>query len=35
QLGLPDMRTPIQFAFTYPARAEGNVKRLNLGRSRR
>jgi 1-deoxy-D-xylulose-5-phosphate reductoisomerase len=30
QLGLPDMRTPIQFAFTYPARAEGNVKRLNL-----
>lgn len=30
QLGLPDMRTPIQFAFTYPDRAEGNVKRLNL-----
>jgi 1-deoxy-D-xylulose-5-phosphate reductoisomerase len=30
QLGLPDMRTPIQFAFTYPGRAEGNVKRLNL-----
>jgi 1-deoxy-D-xylulose-5-phosphate reductoisomerase len=30
QLGLPDMRTPIQFAFTYPGRAEGNVKRLSL-----
>jgi 1-deoxy-D-xylulose-5-phosphate reductoisomerase len=30
QLGLPDMRTPIQFAFTYPDRADGNVKRLNL-----
>ena len=30
QLGLPDMRTPIQFAFTYPDRADGNVKRLDL-----
>jgi len=30
QLGLPDMRTPIQLALTYPDRAEGNVKRLNL-----
>ncbi len=30
QLGLPDMRTPIQFAMTYPDRAEGNVKSLNL-----
>lgn len=30
QLGLPDMRTPIQFALTYPERSEGNVKRLNL-----
>ncbi len=30
QLGLPDMRTPIQFAFTYPDRAEGNVKSLDL-----
>jgi 1-deoxy-D-xylulose-5-phosphate reductoisomerase len=30
QLGLPDMRTPIQLALTYPNRAEGNVKRLNL-----
>lgn len=34
QLGLPDMRTPIQFAFTYPGRAEGNVKRLNLAEIR-
>jgi 1-deoxy-D-xylulose-5-phosphate reductoisomerase len=30
QLGLPDMRTPIQYAFTWPERAEGNVKRLDL-----
>src|SRR5260370_2643766 len=30
QLGLPDMRTPIQFALTYPVRSEGNVKRLKL-----
>lgn len=30
QLGLPDMRTPIQFAMTYPDRAQGNVKSLNL-----
>ena len=30
QLGLPDMRTPIQYAFTWPERAPGNVKRLNL-----
>ncbi len=30
QLGVPDMRTPIQLAFTWPARAEGNVKRLDL-----
>jgi 1-deoxy-D-xylulose-5-phosphate reductoisomerase len=30
QLGLPDMRTPIQLALTWPERAEGNVKRLNL-----
>jgi 1-deoxy-D-xylulose-5-phosphate reductoisomerase len=34
QLGLPDMRTPIQFAFTYPDRAEGNVKRLDLAEIR-
>jgi 1-deoxy-D-xylulose-5-phosphate reductoisomerase len=30
QLGLPDMRTPIQLAFTWPERAEGNVERLDL-----
>jgi 1-deoxy-D-xylulose-5-phosphate reductoisomerase len=30
QLGLPDMRIPIQLALTYPDRVEGNVKRLNL-----
>lgn len=34
QMGLPDMRTPIQFALTYPERAEGNVKRLNLAEIR-
>jgi 1-deoxy-D-xylulose-5-phosphate reductoisomerase len=34
QLGLPDMRTPIQFALTYPGRSEGNVKRLNLAEIR-
>ena len=30
QLGLPDMRIPIQFAFTWPGRSEGNVPRLDL-----
>ncbi len=30
QLGVPDMRTPIQFAFTHPDRAPGNVRRLDL-----
>ena len=30
QLGLPDMRVPIQYAITYPDRLEGNVKRLDL-----
>jgi 1-deoxy-D-xylulose-5-phosphate reductoisomerase len=34
QLGLPDMRTPIQLALTWPERAEGNVKRLNLAEIR-
>jgi 1-deoxy-D-xylulose-5-phosphate reductoisomerase len=32
QLGLPDMRTPIQFAFTYPDRAPGNVEALDLAK---
>ncbi len=30
QMGVPDMRTPIQYAFTWPARAPGNVERLDL-----
>lgn len=30
QLGLPDMRIPIQYAITYPARTESEVKPLNL-----
>ncbi len=30
QLGAPDMRTPIQYALTYPARIPGPAKRLDL-----
>lgn len=30
QLGTPDMRTPIQYAFTYPERAPRDAERLNL-----
>lgn len=30
QLGTPDMRTPIQYAFTYPDRAPRDAERLNL-----
>ncbi|MGR3178632.1 MAG: 1-deoxy-D-xylulose-5-phosphate reductoisomerase [Candidatus Anammoxibacter sp.] len=30
QMGLPDMRTPIQFAITYPERKPVNVSRLDL-----
>ena len=30
QLGLPDMRIPIQYALTYPERFESPVKKLNL-----
>lgn len=30
QLGLPDMRVPIQYALTYPERVNGNVGRLDL-----
>ncbi|MBE6784492.1 MAG: 1-deoxy-D-xylulose-5-phosphate reductoisomerase [Ruminococcaceae bacterium] len=30
QLGLPDMRIPIQYALTYPVRYESPVKQLNL-----
>ncbi|MCE2966441.1 MAG: 1-deoxy-D-xylulose-5-phosphate reductoisomerase [Phycisphaerales bacterium] len=30
QLGPPDMRSPIQYAFTFPARPEGCSRRLDL-----
>jgi 1-deoxy-D-xylulose-5-phosphate reductoisomerase len=30
QLGLPDMRLPIQYALTYPSRREGPAPRLDL-----
>ena len=30
QLGAPDMRLPIQYAFTYPQRLPNNYRRLNL-----
>ena len=30
QLGEPDMRVPIQYAITYPLRAQSPVKKLNL-----
>lgn len=30
QLGVPDMRLPIQYALTYPARTEGVAKELDL-----
>jgi 1-deoxy-D-xylulose-5-phosphate reductoisomerase len=30
QLGPPDMRTPIQYALTYPERLAGNSRRLDL-----
>lgn len=30
QLGIPDMRIPIQYALTYPNRAENDLPRLNL-----
>lgn len=30
QMGLPDMRTPIQFAITYPERRPVNVEKLDL-----
>ncbi|MDP4179806.1 MAG: 1-deoxy-D-xylulose-5-phosphate reductoisomerase [Bacillota bacterium] len=34
QLGSPDMRIPIQFALTYPQRAENDFSRLNLLKTR-
>ncbi|NPA68259.1 MAG: 1-deoxy-D-xylulose-5-phosphate reductoisomerase [Chlorobi bacterium] len=30
QMGLPDMKLPIQYAFTYPARLKTNFKRFNF-----
>ena len=30
QMGLPDMRLPIQYAFTHPARLNSDFKRLNF-----
>ena len=30
QMGIPDMRVPIQFALTYPDRENGNAKSLDL-----
>ncbi|HJD93289.1 1-deoxy-D-xylulose-5-phosphate reductoisomerase [Bacteroides coprosuis] len=30
QLGAPDMRTPIQYAFSYPNRVKSSVKRLSF-----
>ena len=33
QLGVPDMRFPIQYAFTWPDRVEGGLERLNLARA--
>ena len=32
QLGVPDMRFPIQYAFTWPDRADGGLERLNLAK---
>lgn len=35
QLGTPDMRTPIQYALTYPERRVGCARRLEFGNIRR
>lgn len=32
QMGLPDMKVPIQFALTYPDRENGNTKTLDLAK---
>lgn len=32
QLGVPDMKVPIQYALTYPKRLECNTERLNLAK---
>jgi 1-deoxy-D-xylulose-5-phosphate reductoisomerase len=31
QMGLPDMKLPIQYAFSYPTRLKNDFKRLNFG----
>lgn len=33
QLGVPDMRFPIQYAFTWPDRVPGGLERLNLAKA--
>lgn len=33
QMGIPDMRIPIQYALTYPRRLESPVEQLNLARA--
>lgn len=35
QMGVPDMRIPIQYALTYPERVESPVQRLNLAQAGR
>lgn len=32
QMGMPDMKVPIQYAFTYPERVKSEVKRLSLSK---
>ena len=32
QMGVPDMRFPIQYAFTWPDRADGGLERLDLAK---
>lgn len=32
QLGMPDMRVPIQYAFSYPLRLQSSFERLDLFR---
>lgn len=32
QLGVPDMKIPIQYAFTYPERVQSNYQRLDFGK---
>ena len=32
QLGMPDMRLPIQYAFSYPERVKSSFERLDFAR---